>query len=267
MKLAVSAWDRVQAARKTNRPKALDIVPHLFEHFMELHGDRAFGDDQALYAGLAYFEGTPVTVLAQSKGRNLEENLHRNFGMLNPEGYRKAMRLAKQAEKFKRPIITIVDTAGAYPGLGAEERGQASAIAESLKLFSGLKVPVIALVLSEGGSGGALALSVADRLYMMENAIYSILSPEGFASILWKDETRAQEAAELMECTALDLSQKGLIDGIIDEAPEGFDQNPQASIILIREHLRRDLALLGKLNPTQLLQKRYEKYRQVGDKL
>lgn len=267
MKTTLSAWDRVQEARKTNRPKALDVIPLLFEDFFELRGDRAFADDQALCAGLATFEGLPVTVLAQSKGRNLEENLKRNFGMLNPEGYRKAMRLAKQAEKFKRPIITIVDTAGAYPGLGAEERGQAQAIAECLKLFSGLKIPVIALVLSEGGSGGALALSVADRLYMMENAIYSILSPEGFASILWKNETRAQEAAELMECTAADLFKKNLIDGIIDEANEGFDQNPQASISKIREHLRKDLPQLIKLSTNALLKERYEKLRKVGDRL
>lgn len=267
MKPKKSAWDRVNEARAVNRPKASDLIPHLFDHFMELSGDRSFGDDPALIAGLAFFEEIAVTVLAQAKGRNLEENLKRNFGMLNPEGYRKAIRCAKQAEKFNRPIITIVDTAGAYPGFGAEERGQAQAIAESLRVFSSLTVPVIALVLSEGGSGGALALSVADRIYMMENAIYSILSPEGFASILWKDDSRAQEAAELMECTAEDLSKKGLIDGIIEEDSEGFGYNITPSLLAIKTHLRTDLALLSSINSKKLLQDRYEKYRTVGDRL
>ncbi len=262
-----SAWDRVLEARKTNRPKALDIVPYLFDDFFELSGDRLFGDDKALYAGLATFEGTPVTVLAQSKGRNLEENMVRNFGMLNPEGYRKAMRLAKQAEKFKRPIITIIDTAGAYPGKGAEERGQAQAIAESLRFFSSLKTPVIAIVLSEGGSGGALALSVADRLYMFENAIYSILSPEGFASILWKDGSRAQEAAELMECTSYDLDQKGLVDEIIKEADEGLGDNPTPSIQQLKTLIRKDLHDLQKISTNTLLNQRYDRFRKVGNKL
>lgn len=262
-----TAWDRVLEARKTNRPKAMDILPYLFDGFIEIHGDRLYADDQALLAGLAFFEGQAVTVLAQSKGRNLEENLERNFGMLNPEGYRKAIRLAKQAEKFNRPIITIIDTAGAYPGKGAEERGQAQAIAQSLQVFSSLKVPVIALVLSEGGSGGALALSVADKLYMMENAIYSILSPEGFASILWKDDTRAKEAADLMECTAYDLSQKHLLDGIITEHETGFDQNMEFSLVQFKQHLREDLLQLKKLSTTQLLHKRYEKHRKVGKSL
>ncbi len=262
-----SAWDRVTEARKTNRLKSLDIVPLLFDDFFELSGDRYFGDDKALLAGLATFEGMPVTVLAQSKGRNLEENMVRNFGMLNPEGYRKAMRLAAQAEKFKRPIITIIDTAGAYPGKGAEERGQAQAIAESLRFFSSLKTPVIAIVLSEGGSGGALALSVADRIYMFENAIYSILSPEGFASILWKDGSRAQEAAELMECTAYDLDNKGLIDHIITEAEEGLGVNPKPSLDQIKTYLRKDLTDLNKLSTTALVNQRYDKFRKVGKRV
>lgn len=261
------AWDYISEARALNRPKAMDIIPLIFDHFMELSGDRCYGDDPALLAGLAYFEGIPITLLAQSKGRNLEENLKQNFGMLNPEGYRKAQRLAKQAEKFKRPVITIVDTAGAFPGKEAEERGQAQAIAESLRVFSSLSVPVIALVLSEGGSGGALALSIADRIYMMENAIYSILSPEGFASILWKDETRAQEAAELMECTAHDLSRKDLIDGIIEESKEGFGVNPTPSILAIKDKLRNDLSTLQKMSSKTLLQERYKKYRKVGNRL
>lgn len=265
--MAKSAWDRVLEARKTNRLKSLDIVPLLFDDFFELAGDRYFGDDKALLAGLATFEGIPVTVLAQSKGRNLEENMVRNFGMLNPEGYRKALRLAKQAEKFERPIITIIDTAGAYPGKGAEERGQAQAIAESLRVFSSLQTPVIAIVLSEGGSGGALALSVADRIYVFENAIYSILSPEGFASILWKDGNRAQEAAELMECTAYDLDKKGLVDAIIQEADEGLGENPQPSLNQLKTLIRKDLHDLQKLSTNSLLNQRYERFRKVGKRI
>ena len=263
----ISAWQRVQNARKTDRPKALDLIPFLFDAFFELSGDRAYGDDKAILAGLAFFEGIPVTVLAQSKGRNLEENMACHFGMAHPEGYRKAMRLAKQAEKFKRPIICIVDTAGAFPGKGAEERGQAEAIASSLKLFSRIKTPVISFILSEGGSGGALALSVADRLYMLENAIYSILSPEGFASILWKDDSRAQEAAELMECTSHDLFSKGIIDKILPEPLEGFENNKAELIRLMKNEIRNDLTTLGKLKMSTLLDQRYKKYRDIGIKI
>jgi len=263
----ITAWQRVQNARKTDRPKALDLIPYLVDGFIELSGDRYYGDDKAIIAGLATFEGIPVTVLAQSKGRNLEENMACHFGMAHPEGYRKALRLARQAEKFHRPILAIVDTAGAFPGKGAEERGQAQAIAESLKVFSSLKTPVIAFVLSEGGSGGALALSVADKLYMLENAIYSILSPEGFASILWKDESRAQEAAELMECTAQDLFNKGIIDKIVPEPSEGFENNPAPVITAMKALIRSDLADLRKLKTSTLLDKRYKKYRDIGVKV
>ena len=261
------AWERFQLARLQNRPKALDLIPELFDRFIELHGDQAFGDDAALVGGLAEFEGIPVTLLAQSKGRNLDENLSSHFGMMHPEGYRKSQRLALQAQKFNRPIITLIDTAGAYPGTGAEERGQASAIAQNLKLFAGLKVPILAVILSEGGSGGALALAIADRIYMLENAVYSILSPEGFASILWKDETRAQEAAQLMEATAFDLYQKGLIDGIIAEDEAGLHANPRVSITLIKDQLRRDLHELMALKPERLVQKRYDKFRKMGQML
>lgn len=263
----LKAWDRIQIARQQNRPKSLDIIPHLIDGFIELSGDQAFGDDKALVGGVGFFEGIPVTLLAQSKGRDLEENLSSHFGMMQPEGYRKAQRLAKQAEKFNRPLITLIDTAGAYPGIQAEERGQASAIAHSLKLFASLSVPVIAIILSEGGSGGALALGVADRIYMLENAVYSILSAEGFASILWKDESRAQEAAELMECTAEDLYQKKLIDGIISEAPEGFNQNIQHTTRLIKDVIRHDLSYLRKLKVNRLLQERYMKFRVMGRSL
>lgn len=263
----LSAWERITIARSQNRLKALDLIPHLFDHFVELHGDRLYGDDRALVGGIASFEGQAVTVLAQSKGRNLEENLSCNFGMLHPEGYRKAMRLAKQAEKFKRPIITIIDTAGAYPGKGAEERGQAEAIAHCLRLFSQIEVPVIALVLSEGGSGGALALSVANKIYMFENAVYSILSPEGFASILWKDETRAKEATELMECTAFDLQAKGFIDRIIEEAEQGLEADPLFSIVQIKDAIRQDLNALHKMKLNVMLEQRYQKFRKLGSQL
>lgn len=262
---SMSAWERVMHARNPQRPKAKDLLPHIFEDFIELCGDRHFGDDAALYGGLATFEGTPVTVLAQSKGRNLQENLECHFGMVSPEGYRKAQRLAKQAEKFHRPIITFVDTAGAFPGKEAEERGQAEAIATSLKLFATLKTPIIAIVLSEGGSGGALALSVADRIYMFENAIYSILSPEGFASILWKDESRAKEAAELLECTSFDLLDKGIIDGIIEESEGGLHQHQKTAILLLKEILRKELGILSKKKVKQLLDERYQKFRVMGN--
>ena len=234
----LSAWDRVYLARHPRRPKAQDYLKRLFHTFYELHGDRCYGDDRAIIGGIAMFEQTPVTVIAQAKGRDLQENMKRNFGMPNPEGYRKALRLAKEAEKFHRPIITFVDTSGAYPGKGAEERGQAEAIAQCLYTFSDLQTPIICIVLSEGGSGGALALSVGDRLVMLENAVYSILSPEGFASILWKDGSRAKEAAEVMKLTAHDLMDKGILDAVIEE-PLGGAQGQASDIeITAREILK-----------------------------
>lgn len=263
----VSAWERVTIARNPNRPKSLDIIPLLFDHFFECSGDRHYGDDKALIGGIALFEGHPVTVLAQSKGRTLDENMKCNFGMLHPEGYRKALRLAHQAEKFNRPIITIVDTAGAYPGQMAEERGQAEAIAKNLQFFSQIKTPVITIVLSEGGSGGALALSVADRIYMFENAVYSILSPEGFASILWKDDSRVKEAAELLECTSYDLFNKEIVDWIVPESSEGLENNLSFSISLLKDQIRNDLLKLTKLKMNQLLDQRYDKFRKIGSKL
>lgn len=260
----LSAWDRVMIARHFERPKASDYIPLLFEGFIELHGDRCFRDDEALIGGIAYFEHTAVTVLAQNKGKNLDENLRTNFGMMQPEGYRKAMRLAKQAEKFNRPIVTLVDTPGAYPGKGAEERGQASAIAECLKLFASIKVPVIAIVLSEGGSGGALAFSVANRIIMLENAVYSILSPEGFASILYKDESKAIEAAEIMKITSFDLHQVGFVDEIIKE-PHGGAQHdlPQVVNSLIQA-IKINLDELIKKKPDVLIKERMLKYRSIG---
>lgn len=260
----LSAWDIVYLARHPKRPKAIDYIHALFPDFIELHGDRLYGDDRAMQGGLATFHGLPVTILAQCKGSTLEENMEQNFGMLHPEGYRKALRLAKQAEKFNRPIITLIDTAGAYPGKGAEERGQAEAIAKCLEMFSTIETPVIAIVLSEGGSGGALAFSVADRILMLENAIYSVLSPEGFASILWKDESRVEEAANAMELTAKDLYKKGIIDTIIEE-PEGGAHICFSYVCKqIEQELLESLQELGKLKSKALLTRRYEKFRAMG---
>lgn len=260
----ITAWQRVQTARHTHRPKAQDYLELLFDSFYPLHGDRHFGDDGALLGGLAFFHGLPVTVLAQTKGKDLQENMDKNFGMMHPEGYRKALRLAKQAEKFHRPVITFVDTSGAYPGKGAEERGQAEAIAQCLMQFSDLKTPVICVVLSEGGSGGALALSVADRIAMLENAVYSILSPEGFASILWKDGSRVQEAAEAMKPTAYHLQEKGIIDHIIREPAGGAQENIQLVADGIDSYLSSELATLLKKKEKTLLEERYEKFRRIG---
>lgn len=260
----LSAWDRVYLARHPRRPKAQDYLKRLFHTFYELHGDRCYGDDRAIIGGIAMFEQTPVTVIAQAKGRDLQENMKRNFGMPNPEGYRKALRLAKEAEKFHRPIITFVDTSGAYPGKGAEERGQAEAIAQCLYTFSDLQTPIICIVLSEGGSGGALALSVGDRLVMLENAVYSILSPEGFASILWKDGSRAKEAAEVMKLTAHDLMDKGILDAVIEEPLGGAQNDIEAVCERLRAYIHASLEELQKAKMPALLAKRYEKYRNIG---
>lgn len=260
----LSAWDRVYLARHPRRPKAQDYLKRLFHTFYELHGDRCYGDDRAIIGGIAMFEQTPVTVIAQAKGRDLQENMKRNFGMPNPEGYRKALRLAKEAEKFHRPIITFVDTSGAYPGKGAEERGQAEAIAQCLYTFSDLQTPIICIVLSEGGSGGALALSVGDRLVMLENAVYSILSPEGFASILWKDGSRAKEAAEVMKLTAHDLMDKGILDAVIEEPLGGAQNDIEAVCERLRAYIHASLEELQKAKMPALLAQRYEKYRNIG---
>lgn len=221
----MTAWERVLTARAADRPTALDYIHEIFDDFIELHGDRHYGDDKATVGGIAYLDGCPVTVIGQQKGRSTKENIQRNFGMPSPEGYRKALRLMKQAEKFHRPIITFVDTPGAFPGLEAEEHGQGEAIAANLFEMAALKVPVLAIVIGEGGSGGALALAVANEVWMLENATYTILSPEGFASILWKDSKRAKEAAELMKVTAMELQQMGMIEQVIGEAEPASRKN------------------------------------------
>lgn len=260
----LSAWDKVSLVRMAERPTALDYVEKIFINFTEFHGDRLYGDDEAIAGGIAMLNGQPVTVIAQQKGRNTKENIQRNFGMPNPEGYRKALRLMKQAEKFKRPVISFMDTPGAYPGIGAEERGQGEAIAKNLMEMSRLKTPIITIAIGEGGSGGALALAVADEVWMLEHAIYSILSPEGFASILWKDAARASEAASIMKITAQDLKEFGIIDKIIEE-PEGGAQNDIDKISsTIKENLTVALDELKKITVDEMLQKRYNKFRKIG---
>ena len=256
-------YERVQLARKPNRPHIRDFISALFENFFEQRGDRLFGDDPAILCGIAMFEGTPVTVAGHVKGTNLTGNLACNYGMPQPEGYRKFQRIIAQAEKFNRPIITFIDTPGAYPGIEAEERGQGEAIAKCLSLLSGCAVPVIAVVTGEGGSGGALAMSVADKIIMLENSVYSVLSPEGFASILWKDAGRMREACDVMKLTAHELLELGIADEIIPEPDGGASENPGDIYDKIRVILRESLAELRALDKNALLNNRYEKFRKV----
>lgn len=255
------AWEKVQKARRTDRPTAVDYIANIVDDFIEFHGDRLYDDDEAIIGGIGKIGSIHITVIAQEKGKNTKDKVKRNFAMANPEGYRKALRLMKQAEKFNRPIICLVDTPGAYPGIGAEERGQGEAIARNLLEMSKLKVPVISIIIGEGGSGGALALAVADQVWMLENAIYSILSPEGFASILYKDATKAQEVSEEMKLTADDLLELGVIDRIIKEPLDGAHE----SFETIAKHLKEDI--IGEFNRLKaievkdLLENRYNKYR------
>lgn len=251
----MKAYERVLMARSKERPGIKDYIEQLFDGFMEMHGDRLFRDDPAVVGGIAMFHGIPVTVIGHRKGKTTAEQIRYNFGMASPEGFRKARRLMEQAEKFNRPVITFIDTPGAYPGMEAECNGQSNAIAENLAYMSRMKVPSIAIVTGEGSSGGALALAVSDRVWMLENAVYSVLSPEGFASILWKDAKRAAEASEIMKMTAEDLLEFGFIDGVI---PEG-----EALYSTLDEMLTKELKELRKLSPQTLVAKRYQKYRQI----
>ena len=259
----VTAWDRVKLARILERPKALDYINEIFDDFIELHGDRNFADDKSIIGGIATLDGIPVTVIGEQKGKNAKENIERNFGMPNPEGYRKALRLMKQAEKFKRPIITFIDTPGAYPGMGAEERGQGEAIARNIMEMSKLKVPIICIVVGEGSSGGALAIAVGDKIVMLENAIYSILSPEGFASILYKDSTKAKEAAENMKLTAQDLKKLGVIDDIIKEPEGGAQENFEQVKKELKKYIIKNIKELKQISEEELIEKRYQKFRQI----
>ncbi|MGJ9382401.1 acetyl-CoA carboxylase carboxyl transferase subunit alpha [Salipaludibacillus sp. CF4.18] len=261
----MTAWDRVQLARHSKRPTTLDYIEHLFTNFMELHGDRFYGDDAAIVGGIAKFEGEPVTVIGHQRGKGTKDNLKRNFGMPHPEGFRKALRLMKQAEKFNRPVICFIDTKGAYPGKSAEERGQSEAIAKNLIEMAGLRVPIVCIVIGEGGSGGALALGVGDRICMLENSTYSVISPEGAAALLWKDAGQAKRAAETMKITAPDLKELELIDEMIPEIRGGAHRNLEAQSGYIRQTLKSALLELNKIDRNDLVKKRYEKFNKIGE--
>jgi acetyl-CoA carboxylase carboxyl transferase subunit alpha len=261
---SLTAWQRAQIARHPKRPHALDFFRLLLDDFVELHGDRVYGDDMAIVGGLAVFEGAPVVVLGHQKGRDTRENIARNFGMPHPEGYRKALRLMQLAAKFAKPIITFIDTPGAFPGLGAEERGQAEAIARNLREMAGLRTPVIAVVTGEGGSGGALAIGVANRVLMLEHAIYSVISPEGCAAILWGDAAKAPEAASLMRVTAPDLAKLGVIDAVVPEPVGGAHRSWEEAAANLRTILREHLADLRTRSGDALVQDRFDKFRRIG---
>lgn len=261
----LSSWQKVLIARYPERPNTNEYIKYLFTDFIEMHGDRFFGDDPAVVGGIGRFRGRAVTVLGHLKGKDTKENLARNFGNAHPEGYRKGIRLMKQAEKFKRPVICFIDTPGAYCGMGAEERGQSEAIASSISTMVTLKVPIISVVIGEGGSGGALALGVGDRILMQEHTIYSVISPEGYASILWKDATRCREAAEAIKITAQDLLKLGVADKIVPEPIGGTHRDPEAAAGLLGEALAGTLKELLAFEPEELVSRRYDKFRVIGN--
>jgi acetyl-CoA carboxylase carboxyl transferase subunit alpha len=259
------AWQRVLLARHPKRPHSLDYIERLLTDFQEIHGDRSFADDSAIVAGMGRFEGRPVMVIAEQKGRDTKQKLFRNFGMPKPEGYRKALRVMQIAAKFGRPIVTFLDTPGAYPGIDAEERGQAEAIARNLREMSRLDVPVIVVCIGEGGSGGALALGVGNTVLMMENAVYSVISPESCAAIIYRDSGKAEQAAAALRLTAEDLKSLGLIDGIVPEPPGGAQENPDTAAENLRTELRARLAELSAMTPADLVEHRYRKFREMGN--
>jgi acetyl-CoA carboxylase carboxyl transferase subunit alpha len=259
------AWQRVKLARHPKRPHALDYIQRLFTDFQEIHGDRRFGDDPAIVCGSALFEGRPLMVIGQQKGRDTKQKLYRNFGMPKPEGYRKALRIMQLAAKFGRPVLTMLDTPGAYPGIDAEERGQAEAIATNLREMSRLTCPVIVICIGEGGSGGALALGVGNRVYMLENAVYSVISPESCAAIIYRDSSKAEQAAAALRLTSEDLLRLGLIDGIVPEPGEGAHSDPDAAAEAVRQTLRPALQELAALSQTELIDQRYAKFRGMGN--
>ncbi|MEE9519033.1 MAG: acetyl-CoA carboxylase carboxyltransferase subunit alpha [bacterium] len=262
--LKLNRWQRTLLARHPKRPYTLDYIRLMCSDFIELHGDRSYADDRSLVGGMAWFEGVPIMVMGQQKGRDTKEKVYRNFGMAHPEGYRKALRLMKIAEKFGRPILTLIDTPGAYPGIGAEERGQAEAIARNQFEMATLRVPFIAAVIGEGGSGGALALGVGNRVIMQENAIYSVISPEGCASILWRDTAKAPEAAEAMKITAQDLIELGVVDEIVREPMGGAHRDHNRAASLLRRVIRRHLGELMAMSPEELIAHRYDRFRRLG---
>ncbi len=260
----LTRWQRVQVARAAGRPTALDHVAGLVEGFVELHGDRALGDDPALVAGLGRIDGHGAIVLAQQKGRDTKENIHRNFGMAHPSGYRKAMRMMDLADKFGLPVVALIDTPGAYPGIAAEEQGQAWVIAESIRRMSRLRVPAVAVIVGEGGSGGALAVGVANRVLILENAVYSVISPESCAAIRWRDAAQAPRAAEALKLTAVDLLEQGVVDEIVREPSGGAHKDPEAAVAATAAAVRRALADLRDVAPTDLLAQRSRRFRQMG---
>jgi acetyl-CoA carboxylase carboxyl transferase subunit alpha len=260
----LTPWQKTLVARHAQRPYTLDFIGFLFEDWTEIHGDRKFADDTAIVAGFARFRGMPCAVIGHQKGRNTKEKVVRNFGQPKPEGFRKALRVMRLAEKFKLPIFTFVDTQGAYPGVGAEERGQAEAIAVNLREMAALKVPIIVSVVGEGGSGGALGIAVGDRILMLEHAIYSVISPEGCAAILWKNATAAPDAAAAMKITARDIKRLGIVDEIVPEPPGGAHSDPPKSAELLAPYLERALHDLQKLKPPMLVEERYKKFRRMG---
>lgn len=259
------AYDVVKIARKVSRPTALDYITHIFDDFLEFHGDRNYRDDSAIVGGIAALNDIPVTVIGIQKGKTMEENIERNFGQPHPEGYRKALRLMQQAEKFGRPIINFINTSGAYCGIGAEERGQGEAIAKNLMVMADLKVPTISILIGEGGSGGALALAVTDRVWMLENSVYAVLSPEGFASILWKDPSRAKEAADVMKITANDLLELGVIEKVIKEVNGGCQNDFGFTANLLKSKLEIELDILMQKDTETLLNERYARFRKFGE--
>jgi acetyl-CoA carboxylase carboxyl transferase subunit alpha len=258
------SWERVLLARHPKRPHSRDYIERLVTGFEELHGDRFFGDDKSILAGMGKLEGQPVMIIGQQKGRDTKEKLLRNFGMPKPEGYRKALRLMQLAAKFRRPIITLIDTPGAYPGIDAEERGQAEAIAYNLREMSRLLSPIISVIIGEGGSGGALALGIGNRVYMLENSYYSVIAPESCAAIIWRDSGKAPLAAAALRLTATDLLEMKLIDGIVPEPPQGAHMDPDAAAQFLRQTLKQALDELSGLPPKQVIEERYAKFRQMG---
>ncbi|MGZ0052439.1 acetyl-CoA carboxylase carboxyl transferase subunit alpha [Brevibacillus gelatini] len=261
----LTPWQRVQLARHPERPTTLDYIQLLFTDFLEVHGDRLYGDDHSIVGGIAKFDGRPVTVIGHQKGKDTKDNIKRNFGMAHPEGYRKALRIMQQADKFGRPIICFINTSGAYPGKAAEERGQSEAIARNLREMATFRVPIICIVIGEGGSGGALAISVGNRIFMLENSYYSVIAPESAAAILWRDSSLGMRAAETMKITAPDLLELGVIDGIIEEPFGGAHRDLIAQAASVKAVISEQLEQLSRLSPDELVQDRYEKFKRIGE--
>lgn len=259
--MSFTAWDRVRIAREMNRPTSLYYIEHIFDNFMEFHGDRGVKDDPAIVGGIGFLEGHPVTVIGEQKGRNMKEQVERNFGMPNPEGYRKALRLMKQAEKFNRPVVCFVDTSGAFCGIEAEERGQGEAIARNLMEMAGLRVPILSVVIGEGGSGGALAMAVGNEVWCLENSVYSVLSPEGFAAILWKDGKRADEAAEVMKMTSVHLKEMGIVERVFEEKEPVHVDGGEALAEEMKKAMVEFFQKFAKKTPENIIRERYERFR------